>query len=63
MPVVSQDEAVAYRLGAAQVLGIGRTSLYRYLKQDGYDEVVKVRSASRVAVRFDMNRFDSNQKL
>jgi hypothetical protein len=63
MPFVSQDVAVAYRLGAAQVLGIGRTSLYRYLKQDGYDEVVKVRSASRVAVRFDMNRFDSNQKL
>lgn len=63
MPVVSQDVAVAYRLGAAQVLGIGRTSLYRYLKQDGYDEAVKVRSASRVAVRFDMNRFDSNQKL
>jgi DNA-binding NtrC family response regulator len=25
------------RLRAAQILGIGRTSLYRYLKQDGYD--------------------------
>jgi transcriptional regulator with PAS, ATPase and Fis domain len=25
------------RLRAAQVLGIGRTSLYRYLKEDGYD--------------------------
>ncbi|HET8966500.1 MAG TPA: hypothetical protein VFN20_09820 [Candidatus Acidoferrum sp.] len=35
MPVVSRDVAVAYGLGAAQVLGIGRTSLYRYLKQDG----------------------------
>lgn len=34
------------RLRAAQVLGIGRTSLYRYLKQDGYEEAVKVRSAS-----------------
>jgi DNA-binding NtrC family response regulator len=34
------------RLRAAQVLGIGRTSLYRYLKQDGYDEVPKARSMS-----------------
>src|SRR5262249_10621420 len=34
------------RLRASQVLGIGRTSLYRYLKQDGYDEAVKVRSAT-----------------
>jgi DNA-binding NtrC family response regulator len=34
------------RLRASQVLGIGRTSLYRYLKQDGYDETVKVRSAA-----------------
>lgn len=25
------------RLRAAQILGIGRTSLYRYLKHDGYD--------------------------
>jgi DNA-binding protein Fis len=25
------------RLRAAQILGIGRTSLYRYLKRDGYD--------------------------
>jgi hypothetical protein len=25
------------RLRAAQVLGIGRSSLYRYLKEDGYD--------------------------
>src|SRR5690242_4201335 len=34
------------RLRASQVLGIGRTSLYRYLKQDGYDEAVKARSAA-----------------
>jgi DNA-binding protein Fis len=35
------------RLRASQVLGIGRTSLYRYLKQDGYDEgTMKVRSAA-----------------
>jgi hypothetical protein len=34
------------RLRAAQVFGIGRTSSYRYLKQDGYDDAVKVRSAS-----------------
>jgi transcriptional regulator of acetoin/glycerol metabolism len=27
------------RLRAAQILGIGRTSLYRYLKRDGYDAV------------------------
>lgn len=26
------------RLRAAQILGIGRTSLYRYLKRDGYDK-------------------------
>jgi DNA-binding protein Fis len=26
------------RLRAAHILGIGRTSLYRYLKRDGYDE-------------------------
>ncbi|HTZ48419.1 MAG TPA: helix-turn-helix domain-containing protein [Verrucomicrobiae bacterium] len=25
------------RLRSAQILGIGRTSLYRYLKRDGYD--------------------------
>jgi transcriptional regulator with PAS, ATPase and Fis domain len=34
------------RLRASQVLGIGRTSLYRYLKQDGYEDIVKVRSAT-----------------
>ena len=33
------------RLRAAQILGIGRTSLYRYLKRDGYD----VRPHSNVA--------------
>jgi len=33
------------RLRAAQILGIGRTSLYRYLKRDGYD----VRPHSSVA--------------
>jgi len=32
------------RLRAAQILGIGRTSLYRYLKRDGYD--VRPHSAS-----------------
>src|SRR6266436_2802887 len=31
------------RLRAAQVLGIGRTSLYRYLKEDGYDQSVIAR--------------------
>jgi DNA-binding NtrC family response regulator len=34
------------RLRAAQVLGIGRTSLYRYLKQDNYEQVTKVRAAT-----------------
>jgi len=32
------------RLRAAQVLGIGRTSLYRYLKEDGYDHTLIARS-------------------
>jgi hypothetical protein len=33
------------RLRASQVLGLGRTSLYRHLKQDGYDEgAMNVRS-------------------
>jgi len=32
------------RLRAAQVLGIGRTSLYRYLKEDGYDQNVIARA-------------------
>jgi hypothetical protein len=30
----------------AQVLGIGRTCLYRYLKQDEYEEVAKARAMS-----------------
>jgi DNA-binding NtrC family response regulator len=36
------------RLRAAQILGIGRTSLYRYLKRDGYDveRPVKIGRAS-----------------
>jgi transcriptional regulator of acetoin/glycerol metabolism len=35
------------RLKAAQILGIGRTSLYRYLKRDGYDTPrVKSRGAA-----------------
>jgi DNA-binding NtrC family response regulator len=36
------------RLRAAQILGIGRTSLYRYLKRDGYD-TGKAKSGSAVA--------------
>ncbi len=36
------------RLRAAQILGIGRTSLYRYLKRDGYDSGKK-HSGSAVA--------------
>ncbi len=32
------------RLRAAQVLGIGRTSLYRYLKEDGYGPAVLARA-------------------
>lgn len=36
------------RLRAAQILGIGRTSLYRYLKRDGYD-MPKEKSGGAVA--------------
>jgi len=32
------------RLRAAQVLGIGSTSLYRYLKENGYDQTLTARS-------------------
>ncbi len=32
------------RLRAAQVLGIGRTSLHRYLKEDGYDQSMIARA-------------------
>jgi DNA-binding NtrC family response regulator len=35
------------RLRAAQILGIGRTSLYRYLKQDGYDAHPGARGAAK----------------
>jgi len=37
------------RLRAAQILGIGRTSLYRYLKRDGYDTVKKGKSGGAAA--------------
>jgi transcriptional regulator with PAS, ATPase and Fis domain len=36
------------RLRAAQILGIGRTSLYRYLKRDGYD-TTKEKSGGAIA--------------
>jgi DNA-binding protein Fis len=32
------------RLRAAQILGIGRTSLYRYLKRDGQNRPAPLRS-------------------
>ncbi|MGA2097849.1 MAG: sigma-54 dependent transcriptional regulator [Candidatus Acidiferrum sp.] len=37
------------RLRAAQILGIGRTSLYRYLKRDGHDVRTREKSGSAVA--------------
>jgi DNA-binding NtrC family response regulator len=37
------------RLRAAQILGIGRTSLYRYLKEDGYDMHAISRNTGAVA--------------
>jgi len=37
------------RLRAAQILGIGRTSLYRYLKRDGYDVEERGRSGGATA--------------
>jgi DNA-binding NtrC family response regulator len=37
------------RLRAAQILGIGRTSLYRYLKRDGVDTRVKEKSGGAAA--------------
>lgn len=37
------------RLRAAQVWGIGRTSLYRYLKDDGYDQALIARAKSASA--------------
>ena len=35
------------RLRAAQILGIGRTSLYRYLKRDGYDNAKEKSGGAR----------------
>jgi two-component system response regulator HydG len=37
------------RLRAAQILGIGRTSLYRYLKRDGYDVNTRARTTGAAA--------------
>jgi ActR/RegA family two-component response regulator len=37
------------RLRAAQILGIGRTSLYRYLKRDGFDVPHPNRSGATAA--------------
>ena len=37
------------RLRAAQILGIGRTSLYRYLKRDGYDADERGKSGGAAA--------------
>ena len=37
------------RLRAAQILGIGRTSLYRYLKRDGYDTNTRAHSSGAAA--------------
>jgi len=37
------------RLSAEQILGIGRTSLYRYLKRDGYDRDPRPRSSGVAA--------------
>jgi len=37
------------RLRAAQILGIGRTSLYRYLKRDGFDTRLPARASGAAA--------------
>jgi transcriptional regulator with PAS, ATPase and Fis domain len=37
------------RLRAAQILGIGRTSLYRYVKRDGYDTPPQLHKAGVAA--------------
>jgi DNA-binding protein Fis len=37
------------RLRAAQILGIGRTSLYRYLKRDGHEMRTRERSGGAAA--------------
>jgi len=37
------------RLRAAQILGIGRTSLYRYLKRDGHEMRAREKSGGATA--------------
>jgi ActR/RegA family two-component response regulator len=37
------------RLRATQILGIGRTSLYRYLKRDGSDTLSRVHTSGAAA--------------
>ena len=37
------------RLRAAQILGIGRTSLYRYLKRDGCEDPVRKHTSGATA--------------
>ena len=44
------------RLRAAQIIGIGRTSLYRYLKRDGCDTPVRTHMNSAAAYTIDTNR-------
>ena len=43
-PCILDDDPAQLELRAAQVLGIGRTSLYRYLKEGGYDQSVIARA-------------------